>query len=382
VSEPIDETPNGEFMGTVYSGLGQLDNDNKSQRTKDGMKKAASLGRFPFRAPLGYRNVSGPSSTPKNIELDPNSCGLVQRAFELAATGLHSTAETLRKITTLGLRTAKGKPVPAQTFQRMLVNPIYAGWVVIPEWEIKERGTFLPLIDEQCFDRVQDILAGKKPNLTSYERNHPDFPLRRFVRCGKCGAPLTGSWSRGRKDRYAYYRCHKRSCLAVNVKQETLQAKFLNWLESMTPHQKEMTEMKDVIRTVWKQRVGDASDLRTVLTRKLVKVEARKATLVDRWLDSQVDQGTYAEHTTRLMAEIDEVRLELRAAEFENIELESVLTFAEKIMMRPARLWVESTLAQRQRLQKTLFPNGIVFDGEQFGTESTSLFFSLLTGFS
>src|SRR5947209_4717766 len=30
-----------------------------------------------------------------------------------------------------------------------------------------------------------------------------------------CGTPLTGSWSTGRKKRYAYYHCH--SCRAVKV---------------------------------------------------------------------------------------------------------------------------------------------------------------------
>lgn len=51
---------------------------------------------------------------------------------------------------------------------------------------------------------------------------------------------------------------------------------------------------------------------------------------------------------------------------------------ADKIILRPDRLWVESSVEQRQRLQKTLFPSGIEFDGEQFGTDSTSLFFRLL----
>jgi hypothetical protein len=39
-------------------------------------------------------------------------------------------------------------------------------------------------------------------------------------------------------------------------------------------------------------------------------------------------------------------------------------------------------LEQRQRLQKTLFPNGIEFDGEQFGTAASPLLFRLLGGIS
>lgn len=66
----------------------------------------------------------------------------------------------------------------------------------------------------------------------------------------------------------------------------------------------------------------------------------------------------------------------------EEIELEKVLQFADRIILRPTRLWTESTLEQRQRLQKTLFPNGIEFDGEQFGTDVSPLLFRLLDGIS
>jgi len=42
------------------------------------------------------------------------------------------------------------------------------------------------------------------------------------------------------------------------------------------------------------------------------------------------------------------------------------LTFAEKIITSPARLWLESSVDQRQRLQQTFFPNGLTFNGDEF----------------
>jgi site-specific DNA recombinase len=381
VCEPIDETSSGVMVGTIFSAVHQFDNDRKSERTKVGMQQSAKMGRWPFKAPLGYMNVPALRDRP-NIAPDPDTARLVQKAFELAATGLHSKAEVLREMTKLGLKTQRGKAVTAQTFQRLLVNPIYAGWVEIPEWDVRERGSFEALIDQACFDKVQDVLKGRRPSLTSYQRNHPDFHLRMFVRCAKCGEPLTGSWSKGRNEKYAYYHCRKRTCLSVNVRREVLQSRFLDWLEWMTPERSAMDGFKETVRTVWKQRQGDAEALRGVLQRKLETIEGRKKTLVDRWLDGQADQRTYAEQIARLTAEIDEVQAELRNAEVEHIELEAVLAFAERIITRPARLWLESSLDQRQRLQKTLFPNGVDFDGTAFGTGSTSLFFSLLAGFS
>jgi hypothetical protein len=53
-----------------------------------------------------------------------------------------------------------------------------------------------------CSDR-RVVVAGPR------QRNHPDFPLRGFVRCEACGRPLTGSWSKGRNGHYAYYHCQR-----------------------------------------------------------------------------------------------------------------------------------------------------------------------------
>jgi hypothetical protein len=120
--------------------------------------------------------------------------------------------------------------------------------------------------------------------------------------------------------------------------------------------------------------------LRATLTKKLSKIEERKKALVNRMLDGIIDQETYREHNGCLRDEAEQTKAEIRGTELEEIDLENVLKFADRIILRPARLWVESSLEQRQRLQKTLFPNGIEFDGEAFGTTSTPLLFKLLEG--
>jgi site-specific DNA recombinase len=152
VSEPIDETPAGTLMTTVLAGMAQFDNDQKAVRTKTGMLKAASIGRWPHKAPLGYLNVPGEKDGP-NIVPDQSAATLIAKAFQMAATGTHTTAEILRNVTQLGLRTAKGKPVPPQTFQKTLVNPIYKGVIHLPEWDFTGPGSFLPLVDPEVFDR-------------------------------------------------------------------------------------------------------------------------------------------------------------------------------------------------------------------------------------
>ena len=50
------------------------------------------------------------------------------------------------------------------------------------------------------------------------------------------------------------------------------------------------------------------------------------------------------------------------------------------MLLNVPRLWAESSLEQRQRLQHVLFPNGLQFDAGVYRTTATSIiFFNLET---
>ncbi len=120
----------------------------------------------------------------------------------------------------------------------MLRCTVYIGRIESPEYGISTRGDFEPLVRDQTFYRAQAVSQGRaQVSVPPRERNHPDFPLRGFVRCETCARPLTGSWSKGRNNHYAYYHC-QRQCRAVNVSKAKLEglnrtavsAPFFNYL--------------------------------------------------------------------------------------------------------------------------------------------------------
>ncbi len=84
----------------------------------------------------------------------------------------------------------------------------------------------------------------------------------------------------------------------------------------------------------------------------------------------------------RLRAEIDVAEQELREADVEHIDVEAVLAFAEKLVERPRELWLESTLEQKQRLQRVFFPDGVKYTKDGFGTAVSNSFFSVLRDLS
>jgi hypothetical protein len=79
-------------------------------------------------------------------------------------TGLRKKVEILRILEEEGFKIPTGKPPTAQTLDKVLRNPLYAGWVTLPSDPSAEpsRGLHEPLITQETFDRVQAILDGKK----------------------------------------------------------------------------------------------------------------------------------------------------------------------------------------------------------------------------
>jgi site-specific DNA recombinase len=56
-TEPIDDTPTGKMLEGFLSTIAQFENDEKSVRTKRGMKEALERGTWPFPTTLGYSKI-------------------------------------------------------------------------------------------------------------------------------------------------------------------------------------------------------------------------------------------------------------------------------------------------------------------------------------
>ncbi len=251
-TEPIDDTSTGKLMEGVLAAFAQFDNDVRADRTRSGVKAALERGRWVFLAPIGYLNA--PRATGKSLMHDPERAPLVRGAFEEYATGRYTKEQLLGRVRSWGLTNRRGKPLTSQAIGVLLRNQLYAGIVDVPEYGVRgKRGDFEPLISEDLFYQVQGVLLGRVPSAAPCQRAHPDFPLRGFVRCLSCGRALTGSWSKGRSEYYAYYHCRP-GCRAVNVTKARLEGLFADELALLQPTPGYMRLLKESVLEIWKAR--------------------------------------------------------------------------------------------------------------------------------
>ncbi len=374
VSEQFDDrTASGRWHENTLSVNAQYDNDQRSERTKDGMMTALCAGKWCHKAPIGYVN----SEAPGGLSVDPGRANLVRTAFELYASQQYSKKAVLDLVTESGLRTPKSnKRLSQQTFDKMLRNPLYAGWIT-SAWGISSQGQFEPIIPLELFNAVQDWLAGKSAvTRQTRSRENADFPLRVFVRCAECGRGLTGSFSTGRRGkRYPYYCCPKRGCRAVKFGRDILHHEFHQLLYHLHPEEGFIPLFQAAVRDVWKQKHVDHEQRLQQAKQRISVLEKRNQQIVDAFLEGTFDKATYETQREKVGTALDEARAQQSEELIGAEQVECLLEFAEWMLERIAGIWNSASLPKQLRIQQALFPGGLTVTKDGFGTPLRPLFF-------
>jgi hypothetical protein len=110
--------------------------------------------------------------------------------------------------------------------------------------------------------------------------------------------------------------------------------------------------------------------------RRVEILQQRKERVVAAYLyEGAIDKETYQAHLARAEEELTLAKIDRHEAEIGEFDIEGTLAFAEHLVTHSGRLWLEAGLDQRQRLQKLFFPEGLIYEGEEFRTPLTCPFF-------
>lgn len=345
--------------------LAQYENDQKAERVTNGMKTAFLEGHWLWRAPIGYIMKNG------NVEPDPKTAHHIKKIFKLFSTGLYEQVQLIK------ILEADGIKINNNRISRILRNPLYYGYMDKKEWsEEPIRGIFEPLVSEDEFMKVQDILNGRKPLITAYKRNNPEFPLRQFITCPNCNQPLTGSPSKGRSKKYSYYHCYNTDCsLRFRIRKERLEKVFVDYLKFIKPEQNLLNLFELTVKDVYNEKLSIRLNSQKQVEDRLIELKNRKSKLIDFRLDGTISEEDYRFKTEQLAEEIQEHEFRLREVEVHDEDLTKCLKYACNAISNIDTLWENGDLDLKQRLQRVIFPKGLMYYSNDFRTaEISSLF--------
>jgi site-specific DNA recombinase len=190
-SQTFRNNPMDKFMLGFFMMQAKLENDNKGENVKRGLKTKAEMGYLPSGAKPGYMNDKYADKGNKKIQSDPVRFPLIKKAWELMLTGFHTPPEILKKLNNeWGYRTPKQKRQGGKPMSRSMIYKVFTDTFYYGEFEYQEKlytGKHEPMITREEFERVQ-ILLGRKG--VRRPQTH-DFTYTGIIHCGECKAMVT-----------------------------------------------------------------------------------------------------------------------------------------------------------------------------------------------
>ena len=371
-TEKVDDSPAGELVEGVTACVNQYESRVIGIRAKVNMREARKEGRLTGPAPTGYLNVKDPRQSGGKghscIVVDEERAPYIQKAFEMYSTGLYSLRQIADHLSQCGYRSRlRGLPMSPQQVHKIITNITYAGWVKVDDETGNVRARFPALVNQETFNAVQRILHGYSPTAVPRLQANPDFPLRHFVRCGKCGEHLTASWSRSKSGKkYPYYRCYQAGCHAVSVPKDIMEKDFLDLLDMLIPSPDFLRYFKDIVIDVWETKQQQLTMKIDEHRSHLNGLRQRRSRIINAFLhDQSIAQDVYDDELASVTADIADTQTELARLQDQDLDIDRLFNASAWVLRSSANTWLSTDLAGRLRLQQALFPDGLQYSREE-----------------
>lgn len=372
VTEPIDASPAGKLMETVLSGFAQFDNEVRTHRTTEGMKKRLEQGGWPHDAPIGYvkaRSAQGVTT----IAPDPKMAPILKNFLESFSTGQYSIKAAAQIAYDMGIRSKKGEKRTWQTVKNTLQNPIYAGYVESKYTNGKRyTGLHRALISSETYEKNLRIINGNgKVQTRSDESN---YPLRRdFLKCAYCNKFVTASAPRGNGGRYPRYSCLTcRSSVIgkpVSKSSDEIHKEFKDILSHIRFKDGRTKLFKQIVLQRWCDEYEDALKTTHELNQEIEQLKTERATAIRKFTRDEISFADKEEVLKSIDSEVGLLEGKKIEADIHADQREKIIDNALLFLKDPSEFWNRAPIRIQKQVQRTIFPQGLAYDFEKgFGT--------------
>ena len=323
---------------------------NLREEARKGFYGRLKQGFYPLRAPIGYLDEG--SARPKIP--DPTRAPLIRKTFELYSTGTLSLPKLAVEMARLGLRNHGGRPVSVNGFATILKNPFYIGLIRIQRTGENFRGVHEPLIESRLFERVRDVLAGKRVDRAE---SHI-FTYSRLIRCRSCGYSLIAE----RKKGHVYYRCHNRPfknpavCPPTSIREERIDEAVIAALAEIDLGEDELQTFRAFAEELRRKEAQERPKREQMLQLQHDQIETKLSKMADLLIEGALERPVYEEKRKALLLEQVAVRQRLHERDGATSGLANMEKTVE-LAKSPSKLYKTAPTDKKRELLKTLLSN-------------------------
>ena len=193
-----------------------------------------------------------------------------------------------------------------------------------------------------------------------------------------CNKPLTGSWSRGKTKKYAYYHCNTKSCKFGNIRKEKLETIFVETLQSLEPSEKVLELFDHIIIDIWDTKKKDSLQTIAKLENDIKTLKEHKRKIADLVIVGTFDDKTYKDLNNDIDSKIAFKTIQLNELSLDYQDIESCINQCSYFLRNISKLWMTSDISLRIKFQNIIFPEGVVYFNGTLKKDNLSTIFRVL----
>lgn len=208
--QTFSNSPNEKFLLMILCSQAKLENDNKSQNVKRGLRARVEMGLWPCRPLTGYTKFKRMDQKCESV-IDPERAPIIKQMFEKVAYDGWSGRKLHHWLKyDIDFKTETNMHLSLGNVYRILEAHFYYGRFEFPKGSGKwYNGAHQPIITKELFDLVQEKI---KSQTFEPRGEQKEFAFTKIMTCGLCGSGITAEekfkhLKNGKTNRYVYYKC-------------------------------------------------------------------------------------------------------------------------------------------------------------------------------
>ena len=372
VEQPLDlDIPENKMMLAFYLAAPEVENDRRALNTLLGMRRSKKEGRYLGIAPVGYLNekekttVKGKKDKPILV-IDEKLAPLVVWVFEEVARGVHDL-EKIRRMANI-----KGLPIKKSQIGNLVRNTVYCGKIFISAYKQEEAhyvyGIHQPLISENLFNEVQDVLSGRKKITKARSAKDEHLPLRGFLVCKRCGKPITGSGSKGNGGTYYYYHCQSSTSCKERFRADEAHEIFKKKLGTIKGKEDVINLYMDILSRELKAGNEQNDKQITEIQGTIDKLKQRIINAQTLMLDAEIGPAEYTNIKNNLRTEIEAQERRKMELVTDYGEQQRYIDKGRTILVNAVWHYENGDLDAKQKIIGSMFPSKLIFEKNDYRT--------------
>ena len=194
--------------------------------------------------------------------------------------------------------------------------------------------------------------------------------------CAECRKFFTASWSTGRSQRYALYRCNQKQCVFANksINRNTLHAEFEKLLTDIEPTEEAVKLTEAIVSDVWSKKKHKLQERQKESHSEIQRLDEEIENLSS--LVAKTDQSSnllnvYEEKIDKLSREREQLRVKQSKRDNE-VDFETAFSVVLERVKKPLAYWKSGDLKTQKAVFNLCFVDSLAYHLET-GFETANL---------